>query len=213
MVRNRTGEPGGCGSSPGTLIPGSGSAVTGAGAVTMAGDTTEVGSVRVPGARAGGEERQRTTAPVLGDRTRVMLSALNRCGAAPYTSIAGPNAGSTGIDTTGVKTFGAKSLRVAAAAPGCRACRPAGKHMFRTGFIEEAGRRPSCLRVRRWRYSAKMNRKRREANARRALAAGRRVRPTPSALAVTDLPQAGLEVQPGSMDALDERTEVRVPAV
>jgi hypothetical protein len=58
-----------------------------------------------------------------------------------------------------------------------------------------------------------MNRKRREANARRALAAGRRVRPTPSALAVTDLPQAEMEVQPGSMEALDERTEVRVPAL
>ncbi len=55
-----------------------------------------------------------------------------------------------------------------------------------------------------------MNRKRREANARRALAAGRRSRPSPSELAVTDLVQDELEVQPCAMDALNERTEARV---
>jgi hypothetical protein len=77
--------------------------------------------------------------------------------------------------------------------------------------VKKSGARPlpGCQTVG---YSAKMNRKRREANARRALAAGRRARPSPSELAVTDLLRDKLEVEPGSMDALNERTEARVPA-
>ena len=61
-------------------------------------------------------------------------------------------------------------------------------------------------------YSAKMNRKRREANVRRALAAGRPRRPSPTEPAVTDPLQDVLEVHPGSMLVLDERAEGRDPA-
>jgi len=53
-----------------------------------------------------------------------------------------------------------------------------------------------------------MNRKRKEAHARRALAAGRRSRPTPSERVITELQQPPVDVHAGSSDALKERPDV-----
>ena len=56
-----------------------------------------------------------------------------------------------------------------------------------------------------------MNRKRREANARRAMAAGRRHGPTVSERVSANPLQDEREAPPGSLDASGERAEARVP--
>jgi hypothetical protein len=54
-----------------------------------------------------------------------------------------------------------------------------------------------------------MNRKRREANVRRALAAGRRIRPARSDLGVKELLHSDTPVDPSSIDAHPDAGDVR----
>ena len=100
-VRSRTGGLEGYGSSRGTLIPGSALAVTGDGALIVAGEATEVGSVRVSGEPAGGEERQPITAVASGDRTQVMRSVQLLSGTPRNASIAEANTAATDVDGAG----------------------------------------------------------------------------------------------------------------